>query len=390
MAEKIKMRIVILNTAASKTGALSILKDFYEYIKANDRENEYIFIVSDSYIEESDNIKVIVRDDIKKSRIKRLMFDKFEGAKFIKSLEPDVFFSMQNTAPNGYKGKTVLYVHQPLGFQKAKTFSFFKSNEREYAIYQHIICKMIDKSIKKCDKVIVQTKWMKEAIIKKTGISDTKVVNILPDVIIPEKFTDKDNTFSHTNMRNKNAVNSIESNDERKVRFFYPAGNILYKNHDVLVKASKLLKDKNISNFKVEITLQKEDLIGKTDMNLVDELDDIICFRGSLERETVFDTYMNSVLVFPSYIETFGYPLMETKVLGRYILASDEPFCHEILDGYENVQYFNAFNANELAILMEKVIEGTVEISSSADIKNNSSVNEGNSWGYVIKEIQNI
>lgn len=367
------MRIVILNTAASKTGALSILKDFYEYVKINDKSNEYIFIVSDNYIEETENIKVIVRDDIKLSRIKRLKFDKFEGAKFIESLKPDVFFSMQNTAPAGYKGKTVLYVHQPLGFQKAKTFSFFKGNEREYAIYQHIICKMIDKSIKKADKVIVQTKWMRDAIIKKTKISKEKIVSIIPDVTIPEKFAKK-----------------IETDDSACVRFFYPAGNILYKNHDVLIKAAVILKEKNINNFKIEITLNKEDLIGKTNMELVEKLGDTICFRGSMAREDVFNTYLNSVLVFPSYIETFGYPLMEMKVLGRLILASDEPFCHEILEGYDRVNYFNAFDERELSKLMECVIKGEINKDYNVSLENNYSSNEGNSWGYVIKEIQSV
>ncbi len=380
------MRIVILNTAASKTGALSILKDFYEYVKENDKENEYVFLVSDNYIEETDNIKVIVRDDIKKSRIKRLKFDKFEGAKFIESLKPDVFFSMQNTAPSGYKGKTVLYVHQPLGFQTAKRFSFLKSNEREYAIYQHIICKMIDKSIKKADKIIVQTDWMKAAIIKKTGISKEKIVNIIPDVTVPEKFLKL--ASKGENLEDCDAPAS--STKKSVTTFFYPAGNILYKNHDVLMKAASILKNEGINNFRIEITLNREDLAGKTDMELVDDLGELISFNGSMERDAVFSTYLKSVLVFPSYIETFGYPLMEAKVLKRPILASNEPFCHEILDGYNKVKYFNSFNAEELAELMKQIIMSGSQFFEYINDNQDSSNIKGNSWGYVIKEIQSV
>jgi hypothetical protein len=37
------MRIVVNNIAASSGGAISILIDFYDYIKAADEENEWIF-----------------------------------------------------------------------------------------------------------------------------------------------------------------------------------------------------------------------------------------------------------------------------------------------------------------------------------------------------------
>ena len=155
------MRIVVNDIAASKTGALSILKDFHEYIRDNDKDNEWMFVLGDRLLEESTNIRVLIRDDIKADRKKRLMFDLKDGAEYFKSLRPDVLFSMQNTLPRGYKGRQVLYVHQPLPYQTWKNFSFFKPEEREYAVYQHLIGRMIDSSVRRADKVIVQTQWMR-------------------------------------------------------------------------------------------------------------------------------------------------------------------------------------------------------------------------------------
>ena len=40
------MRIVVVNTAASSGGALSTLKDFYNYVRENDESYEWIFIFS--------------------------------------------------------------------------------------------------------------------------------------------------------------------------------------------------------------------------------------------------------------------------------------------------------------------------------------------------------
>ena len=61
-------------------------------------------------------------------------------------------------------------------------------------------------------------------------------------------------------------------------------------------------------------------------------------------------------MIFPSYIETFGLPLLEAKKCDTIILASDCPFSHEILDDYDKVYYFNPFDAKELSKLMETVI----------------------------------
>ena len=167
------MRIVVDDIAASKTGALSVLRDFYNAVSEYEKTwsgNEWIFVLGDKLLEERENIKVLVRDDVKRSRKNRLVFDLKTGADYFKSLKPDVLFSLQNTLPRGYRGKQVLYVHQPLSYQTWKKFSFFKPEEREYAIYQYLIGNVIDSSVKRADKVIVQTEWMRRAVIGKTKV----------------------------------------------------------------------------------------------------------------------------------------------------------------------------------------------------------------------------
>ena len=41
------MRIVVNDIAASKGGALTVLKDFYNCVRENDTENEWIFLLGD-------------------------------------------------------------------------------------------------------------------------------------------------------------------------------------------------------------------------------------------------------------------------------------------------------------------------------------------------------
>ena len=81
------MRIVVNDIAASKGGALTVLRDFYNCVRENDTENEWIFLLGDNILEETDNIKIITLPEIKSSRIKKLIFDFFTGKNFVKKLQ---------------------------------------------------------------------------------------------------------------------------------------------------------------------------------------------------------------------------------------------------------------------------------------------------------------
>lgn len=359
------MRIVVNDIAASKTGALSILKDFYAYVKENDRENEWIFLIGGPYLEETDRIHVIVREDVKSGWRKRLFFEFFTGSRFIESLKPDVVFSMQNTLTrgkirreDGTRVRQVLYVHQPLGFQRTKRFSFFLPEEREYAVYQYLIGAMIDASVKRAEQVIVQTEWMREAVAAKTHRKKEDIVKILPDIEDLAAYR-REGTFS------RNA-------------FFFPSGEILYKNHECILKAAALLNEKGITDFKVRFTLKG--LSDVTKRTYSDPFGNIE-WMGRIDREAVFSFYNTGTLIFPSYIETFGVPLAEARQMNTLILASDCPFCHEVLDGYENAYYFNPFDEEGLASLMEQVIRGSIRIRRDLGTPRSG----GDSYGQILK-----
>lgn len=366
------MRIVVDNIAASKTGALSILRDFYDFIRENDKENEWIFVLGDRLLDETDNIRVIVRDDVKASRKNRLMFDLRTGAGYFSDLKPDVLFSMQNTLPRGYKGRQVLYVHQPLPFQDMKRFSFFKPQEREYAVYQYLIGKMIGASVKRADKVIVQTQWMHDAVIKKTGVGADRVIKILPDIDIPD-------------LTGQTGPEEPSRWHPQQDGFFFPAGEILYKNHGCILEAVGILNDRGIKDFTVSFTLNKGDIPA---LDKYPEYEQVK-YLGRIERKEVFGRYKSQILLFPSYIETFGYPPAEARAVGGRVIASECPFCHEVLDGYERAAYFDPFDPAALADLMERAIKGELFTDADNETVVCDTVNK-RSWGEVIRAIMEV
>ena len=133
------MRIVVNDIAASTGGAMTILKDFYRCVRENDTENEWIFLLGDEYLEETERIKIMTFPHVKRSKIKKLQFDFFKGKKIIEELRPDAVLSLQNVITHGLKVPQLTYVHQSIPFQDVKRFSFLKKRERNVAVYQYII-----------------------------------------------------------------------------------------------------------------------------------------------------------------------------------------------------------------------------------------------------------
>ena len=343
------MRIVVNDIAASTGGAMTVLRDFYAAVCAGDKENEWIFLLNDRYFEETDNVKIRTLSEIKRSGVKKLLFDFFTGKRYIESLAPDVVLSLQNIITFGVKAPQLVYIHQSIPFQRVKKFSFFCKRERKLAVIQYLIGGIIKLSAQKSDCVIVQTKWMKDAVCRMCRLPEEKVITSLP------------------------TVNPVETSDTvpfDRTAFFYPTASAIYKNNACIRKASEMLNEKGIAHT-VTLTLPPEQ-----------SAESILC-TGRLPYEQVLEYYRKSTLVFPSYIETFGYPLAEARQTGTIVLAADTPFAREVLDGYENAYFFDPFRPAELARLMEQV---TIEEIVKKDIApDNKTASQG--WETVLEQV---
>ncbi|CAH2714883.1 hypothetical protein BACCIP111895_02059 [Neobacillus rhizosphaerae] len=335
------MNIMVFDVPAENRGALSILNDFYDEVKSHhDKNINWIFVLSKPELQETENIKILRFPWIKKSWAHRVLFDSFVAAKLIKKYKIEKVLSFQNVIIPKTNIPQILYVHQPLPFVSYK-FSLMENTI--FWIYQNIIGNKIIHSIKNASKVIVQSEWMKQACREKSGVKNEKIDVIFPNINIDIKEYFKPN------------LDSLST-------FFYPAGASIYKNHKIIIDACKNLKNENLKDFKVIFTLNgdENDYIKK----LFKEVKDHhlpIDFVGSLTRENVFELYTKSILIFPSYIETYGLPLLETRLHGGVILASDSPFSNEILNKYENAYFFNPFHSEDLFMLMKKIIQQKVE-----------------------------
>ena len=321
------MRIMVFDVPAESGGALSVLHEFYtEFV--HDQENEYILVLSLPELKETSNIKVLRFPWIKKSWVHRIYFDHLIAPKLIKKHKVDKVLSLQNITIRNTKVYQSVFVHNALPFTEYEIS--IKENKKLW-VYQNIIGKNIMKSIKRADHVIVQTNWMKKKCIEQLKVSREKIEVKPPKINIEVK------------KRFKKTKESMST-------FFYPAGGSIYKNHKLIIDACLALKEEGINDYKVIFTLKGDENGHIAYLNNIVEKNELpISFNGNLTREKVFDFYTKATLIFPSYIETVGLPLLEAKMHGTPIIASDCAFSKEILDGYEKVEFTDPFDAEDLA-----------------------------------------
>jgi glycosyltransferase involved in cell wall biosynthesis len=350
------MKIVVNDIAASTGGAMTILKDFYKYLIDSNDSNEWVFLLGDYYLEETQSIKVLIFPEIKRSWINKLIFDFITGRKVIKKLHPDIVLSLQNIMTFGLKIPQVVYIHQAIPFQSVKRFSFLNKDEAVLALYQYVIGSIIILSAKRADKVIVQTKSMQKEVCKVARIPFDKTTYIYPSIA--------------------NLVGYRNENDFDRKRFFYPTNDSLYKNNETIVKACDILQTKNVTNFKVVLTI---------DSDIKNPLIDCI---GRIDRNAVLSEYSKSTLISPTYIESYPLPLSEARQIGTIIIASDCDFSKEILEGYENAYFFDPFSPKELSDLMYRVIhEDITKNDNQCSFGENT---EDESWGKLVKQLDYV
>lgn len=353
------MKIIVNDVAASKGGALSILKSFYQYI-ARDKEcqkHRWIFLISGDYLESTEHIEVRKLEYVKKSWFHRITYD-FKGvANIVRKEKADYVVSLQNTISQNLSVPQAVYIHQSIPFQNLKQFSLLKSEERIYALYQYIIGKIIKESARKADMVIVQTEWMKDAVAKYAQCDRKKIVVAYPN------FQKNEVLKSSQNGRSKDPCK----------KFFYPAFDAVYKNQILIDNACMFLKEWNYTEYKVELTVERK--YSSRNIHSI----------GEISHEEVVKKYTESVLIFPSYIETIGLPLIEAMQQESIILAADCPYAHETLGDYSNAYYFDPFDPKDLAILMQKVLDGKIQYKEDRYvIKEKKS-----SWNSFIMKILN-
>lgn len=339
--EKNISNLVIVNaTALASSGALTILNQFLEHA-INDSKHEYLCFIHENVKKSSINNITIIPVK-KQSFIQRVWWDLYGLNKYIKKkkLKPKKIISLQNTSVNS-KYEQIIYLHQPIPFSNFKIKMNFQNII--FLMYKYVYPFFIFFRTKNTT-FVVQTDWMKDAVIAKKKIAKERVHVIKPDITFPL------NNLSHTE--------EYDDNNKSEVHFLYPATPLFYKNHLIILDAMRILKAEGIlANTKFQVTFKQDDndelAIKIAECNLVNNVN----FLGVLSYEELLYKYLKAdAILFPSYLESFGLPLAEGAMLGKYIICSDLPYAKDVLNNYSNVEFISHDDAMKWALAMKQII----------------------------------
>lgn len=319
------MKIIVNATALDSGGGLTILNQFLENAQKNIK-NEYIVFVSGSLaFEESPNIKYVKVNN--RSWLQRIHWDWCGLKAFLKkyNYQYNKVICLQNTSLN-VDVEQIIYLHQSIPLTDF-SFNLFDKEQFKLFLYKHFYPFFIFRFANNNSKFIVQTKWMKEALIKKFKIQEQNITIIKPDVLNVKGIHLQD------------PVSEVPT-------LLYPATPYFYKNHEVLLKAFKRLKAYGeLNNLVLQVTFSLGDCPVFDNAVKAYGLISNIDYLGVLPQDKLISMYVQChAVVFPSYIETFGLPLSEAASLGKKVLCADLPYSRDVLEKYDGALFIDPFN----------------------------------------------
>lgn len=329
------MKLAVYDVAASSSGALSVLEEFHSRV-LEDEDNEYLFIISSPSLEASENVSIARFPWVKKSWLHRLWFDFMVGPRLIREWEPDRILSLQNTIMPRSNVPQTVYEHNCLP-RPFCDYRFSLSRETSLWIRQNILGRVIIRSLKKAQHVIVQTTWMKKRCIERLGIS--------PGFITVDPPT----------------VHEVPQGSFAPIRpfcFIYPATAMRFKNHELILDACEILNGLPC-DYRVLLTLCGSENRRIARMQRRVKAGGLpVEFIGWQERDRLYSIYEKSALLFTSELESYPLPLIEARQVGSPIIVPDAEYAREILREGDAV-FFVQNDAESLARAMLHVLESS-------------------------------
>jgi len=320
-------KIIVNATALDKGGALAILEQFIEAIPIF--KYEYIVFVNSGFnlsISQK-NIKIIYKRIT--SMGERFIWDTFGIKNWLKEnkVNPVATISLQNT---NFRTKAsipnFIYFHNAIPFSDVK-WNPFHRDERILWFYKHIYPFFVRLYINKNTEVFVQSNSIKECFTKHFNFPNGRIHVIVPKLRL-QSYTEE-NIYDL-------------ALDKNQLNLFYPATPYVFKNHSTILNAISRLSRNLQEKISLHLTCENVELKHILDFS---DIHFRINFMGKIDYNKVVQMYKEAdALLFPSFIETVGLPLIEAASFGLKIIVSDLPYSHEVLSNYSGVTFVECNN----------------------------------------------
>lgn len=333
-----RKKIVISAVNVTSGGALTVLRECVKAAQENHgRDFDIVVIVNSNKLLDVPGVSTIQLPYSKKFWLLRLYAEWVEFAAISKRLGVDIWLSLHDISPRVCAKRRAVYCHNPAPFHRLSIKEAFF--EPKFALFNLFYGFLYRINIRHNDFVIVQQNWIKKEFTKKFGPLPLIVAH--PDSQLA-----------------RSAIENPISGQKRI--FFFPSLPRVFKNMETLCEAAKLLEAQGNKAFEVRLTMDgTENRYARWLKKKYGKLS-TVKFIGLQSREQMQDQYFEAhCLLFPSKLETWGLPISEAKQFNMPMLVADRNYSKETVGDYDNVSFFEANSASQLASLMDSVISET-------------------------------
>jgi glycosyltransferase involved in cell wall biosynthesis len=347
MGESLR-KIVVSAVNLSEGGPLSILRECLDYLSSNLAGScEIIALVNNERLFDHKNIRFYSFPQAKRSWPARLYYEYHYFSKLAKQIKPFLWLSLHDITPNVAVFRLAVYCQNASPFYK---LSFKEAMmDPKFALFNIFYKYLYGINIRNADFVIVQQQWFRQVLIKLFRVNNVVVAH-------PEGY----------DAQLLKGIHGDGGGDGTCV-FFYPAFPRVFKNFEVICKASEVLQKQGVDNFQVIFTISgDENCYSRHIYNSFKHIKNIK-FLGIQGRGRILEFYHKAnCVIFPSKLETWGMPITEAKLFSKPIFLADMEYAHETLGKYDKIKFFNPDDFRQLAAMMKSLINGTVVFEKAA------------------------
>jgi len=334
-----RVRVVINAVAARMGGAATHLPNFLRAAGRRHPGDALIACVNSQW-EAADlppNVRLVRAGDLR-GRLSHAAWDQWGVARLARRERADVLISLLNFGPVRAPVPHIVFQRNPVYF----CHEYLRMLGRGRAL-EVTAARALAHAVMRAARVVVTPSAAMREMIR----------GVYPD-LPPEKFRVIPHGFGREQFETGAALPPAAARavgTSTGARLLYVSHAAAYKGIDVLLEASRLLRDEGFP-FTLWLTIAPEDwpqgVPGYLAFIERHGLGREVRVLGRIPHEAVHRLYRAADLfVYPSLCESFGFPLVEAMASGLPIVAADRPLCREMCG--DLAAYYPARDAAALA-----------------------------------------
>lgn len=337
--------VVISGVNLVEGGTLTTFREMARAAAAHRPRWRVVALVHRTGLLDVAGVQELAFGSIKRSWLKRLVFEWFTLRGLCRQLGAQVWISMHDITPRVDAPRQFVYCHNPSPFSTLPARQAWK--DPTFALFKTFYGLLYRLNIHRNTAVIVQQGWLRTEFQRRYGVR--RVIVAHPTGVPAGGPADSLAARSCTRPR----------------RFLYPTLPRVFKNIELVAQALRLLEQDPRWQAEVSITFDGSE--GRYARELLDLCRGLRSLRliGRQPHAGMDRCYADAdALLFPSLLETWGLPLSEARERGLPIIAADLPYAHESIGDCDAVRFFDPKDAVALAGLLLGLHTGTETFES--------------------------